>query len=154
MSDGQGCKCAARCEGECCCDDVDWRSAKEVAQAERIRELEAENDPQALTIAYMSGAADARRKYDELAAQNQVMREALEYQLQPLCKCVAGCPDCEDKPGDLAVARKALALPDLAPSITNEIRAQALEEASERMDDDYTAGQLWKMAQELRSNNG
>jgi hypothetical protein len=24
MADGEGCRCAARCEGECGCSDVDW----------------------------------------------------------------------------------------------------------------------------------
>lgn len=36
MSDGVGCKCYSRCEAECACSGVDWRSAREV-------ELEAEN---------------------------------------------------------------------------------------------------------------
>ena len=30
MADGFGCRCAARCESECGCDDVDWRSNKEI----------------------------------------------------------------------------------------------------------------------------
>ena len=33
---GKGCECFASSAGECCCDGVDWRSAREV-------ELEAEN---------------------------------------------------------------------------------------------------------------
>lgn len=36
MSDGTGCECYASNASECCCDNVDWRSAREI-------ELEAEN---------------------------------------------------------------------------------------------------------------
>ena len=36
MSDGKGCMCGAYGDYECGCEDVDWRSAREV-------ELEAEN---------------------------------------------------------------------------------------------------------------
>ena len=38
---GKGCCCYARSESDCCCDDVDWRSAREVeleAEVERLRE--------------------------------------------------------------------------------------------------------------------
>lgn len=30
MSDGIGCKCGASARNECYCDEVDWRSAREV----------------------------------------------------------------------------------------------------------------------------
>ena len=50
MSDGIGCKCAARSESECCCEGVSWEP-KEIqtarftiaAQQQKIAALEAEN---------------------------------------------------------------------------------------------------------------
>ena len=44
MSDGQGCECAAMDACECCCDDVDWRSSREVELESRAVELEKQRD--------------------------------------------------------------------------------------------------------------
>lgn len=41
MSDGMGCKCAASCGAECCCD-VDWTPGELVEARVRIKELETE----------------------------------------------------------------------------------------------------------------
>ena len=40
MADGEGCKCSAWCENECCCDGVDWRSSREVELEEKVKALE------------------------------------------------------------------------------------------------------------------
>jgi len=41
MADGEGCKCFANSENDCCCD-VDWRSEREVELEAKVKKLEAE----------------------------------------------------------------------------------------------------------------
>lgn len=54
MSDGTGCECHASSASECCCDNVDWRSAREI-------ELEAENARLREQVAHLSLYKPARR---------------------------------------------------------------------------------------------
>ena len=39
MSNGIGCKCAARSAGECCCEDVDWTPEEAVRLREELDAL-------------------------------------------------------------------------------------------------------------------
>ena len=39
MTDGIGCKCMARSEGDCCCDDVDWTPSELVKARDTIERL-------------------------------------------------------------------------------------------------------------------
>jgi len=39
MANGEGCKCFARCENDCCCD-VEWRSEREIELEAKVKELE------------------------------------------------------------------------------------------------------------------
>jgi hypothetical protein len=41
MANGEGCKCFARCENDCCCD-VEWRSEREIELEAKVKELESE----------------------------------------------------------------------------------------------------------------
>ena len=53
MSDGTGCECHASSASECCCDNVDWRSAREI-------ELEVENAQLRKQLAAALAACEAK----------------------------------------------------------------------------------------------
>ena len=53
MSDGTGCECYASNASECCCDNVDWRSAREI-------ELEVENAQLRKQLAAALAACEAK----------------------------------------------------------------------------------------------
>ena len=62
---GIGCQCCAHSENECCCPDVDWRSAREVELEALVEKLTKERDE------YKSGFEAAASKYRNLKLQMQ-----------------------------------------------------------------------------------
>lgn len=103
---------------------------------------------------------------DELAAQNQQLREALNNQNF----WVAGALTCKDwqwdgdqresAEGCLAYAKEVLSLPDLASTVLNRVKAEALREAAKWFNDHvdnridtWQAEELRRMADAIEKGN-
>ena len=67
MADGIGCKCMARYEGECACDDVDWTPQETIDLRAELKKADDELNEFAECIAVCKG----------LEAENQKLRDAL-----------------------------------------------------------------------------
>ena len=73
---GMGCKCSAWSENECCCEGVDWRSAREVeleavvARARQVRKMFDLTLPNELLVAH-DLLADALDSLDETTLQDE-----------------------------------------------------------------------------------
>ena len=92
MSDGIGCKCAARSESECCCEGVSWEP-KEIqtarftiaAQQQKIAALDAENKAiRTLMNPYNQAATRLDEQtvtINELRRQHGVLMDALHLAL-------------------------------------------------------------------------
>ena len=108
-------------------------------QAERIRELEAENDKLEQLWVIRNASCEA------LAAQNEKLREALN-------KLTSDTTSHYDR---LEIIRTALALPDHSAHVLDMVRAKTLEEAADEFGRRWTQAskvqeELRKMAQEKR----
>ena len=88
MADGIGCKCMARYEGECACDDVDWtpqetidlRAERDLFKKDYLEQVRLHN----MTLDELKKADDELNEFAEciavckgLEAENQKLREAL-----------------------------------------------------------------------------
>ena len=77
---GIGCQCCAHSENECCCPDVDWRSAREVELEALVEKLTKERDIKEHCITQFE-LEDLRMKEQlaALAEQNEKLKECLSH---------------------------------------------------------------------------
>ena len=143
---GIGCQCCAHSENECCCPDVDWRSAREVELEALVEKLTKERDEalarerncaiathrQAYCIQQCAGTIGpdtsatidslpnaVKRVVKQLAAlaeQNEKMRKVLLR-----LACLGNGYQYGNSIGN-CIAQEALSLPDLATPVLNRIK--------------------------------
>ena len=89
MSDGTGCECYASNASECCCDNVDWRSAREI-------ELEVENAQLRKQLAAVA------KERDEIAAQARMLDRMVDERDEQLAAALAACEAKDDRLLDCA----------------------------------------------------
>ena len=81
---GIGCQCCAHSENECCCPDVDWRSAREVELEALVEKLEQQLATPALNKlkaeAYREAADICSEKYSLSAAEEAIRATADELE--------------------------------------------------------------------------
>ena len=79
---GIGCQCCAHSENECCCPDVDWRSAREVELEALVEKLTKERDELHRALNQSVPKSKWEKLQDQLAAiaeQNEKQRAFLEF---------------------------------------------------------------------------
>ena len=89
MADGIGCKCNAWYASECCCNDIDWRSAREVELEDACAELTDLCDKQSAQIDELESRfqqthvwlCERNEQLHEQAAALKLAKEALESSL-------------------------------------------------------------------------
>ena len=146
MSDGIECKCAARSTYECSCEDVDWRSAREVELEQQLAAIQAalpDDFSEAkdwtfsnglvariewLKAMYLNRKRDSEEAFAQLAAaqaDNLRLREALER-----LACLGNGDEYGNSTGNV-LALKALATPTGDLSALREFSARLLEEIAQ-----------------------
>ena len=106
-------------------DDLAEMTVRKMAkQAERIKELEADRERLENWI------CEGRNREEELAAQNQAMRQQLDYFQQP--DNLKETSDAEYREWVISLSKHYLALPDLATPIINKERQARQDELNKR----------------------